>query len=157
MFSELLSLFHGSSHAQNATAVLQQQGVPEDQIQGILDAALHGAARGMHAQTEGHAEPALGLFNIFGGHSGREFLLGATAGLLRGEGLWGAAKDGAMGMITGHVAEVIAQRTGMNQEMAGQLAAVVTPFVVHYAHEKLGDHAAVTAVHGHHKHHKHHH
>ena len=43
------------------------------------------AASGLQKQTSGCAD-AVGLFNIFGGHSGREFLMGAVTGLLKGDG-----------------------------------------------------------------------
>jgi hypothetical protein len=143
MFAELLNMFHMSPQGQNAMGVLQQQGWSPDQTQQILGAALPAAANGMHMATQGHPEPAVGLFNIFGGHAGGEFLTGAITGLLRGDGIFGSFKDGAMGMIGGHIAEVIAQRTGMNPQMAGQVAAALSPFIMHYAHERLSSHPAV--------------
>jgi hypothetical protein len=157
MFAELLSSFLSSEHGQNASTHLQQQGYPPDQINDILGAAVEGGAKGMHAATEGHEEPALGLFNIFGGHAGREFLTGAVVGLLRGDGIGGALKDGVYGALAGHIAEVIAQRTGMNQSVAGELAAGLAPFIASHAHDALSSHPAVVAQHGasphHHKHH----
>jgi hypothetical protein len=148
MFGELLSMFHGSQQGQNAMSALMQRGYTPDQAQQIMGAATQGAAQGFHNATAGQGEPALGLFNIFGGHSGAEFLTGAIAGFLRGDGFVGSLGDGAMGMVGGHVAEVIAQRTGLNQRVAGEVAAVVTPFIAHYAHEKLSNHPSVVAQHG---------
>lgn len=143
MFAELLSMFHQSPQGQNAFGALSQQGWSPEQSQQILGAAMPAAANAMHMATQGHPEPAVGLFNIFGGHAGSEFLLGAVAGVLRGDGLFGGVKDGFMGMLGGHIAEVIAQRTGMNPQMAGQVAAALTPFLAHYVHERLTGHPAV--------------
>lgn len=142
MFEQMLSEFTGSTQGQNALAALQQKGFSPQAAYGLLGHAVPAATEAMHTATAGHQEPALGLFNIFGGHAGREFLTGAVAGLLRGDGLVGSLEDGGIGMISGHVAEVIALRTGMNQAVAGEVAAAVTPFIVHYAHDKLSGHPA---------------
>ena len=140
MVDQMLSQFTGSVQGQNALAALQQRGFSPDAAMGLLGHAIPAATAAMNNATSGHAEPAMGLFNIFGGHAGREFLTGAVAGLLRGDGIVGSLEDGGVGMISGHVAEVIAQRTGMNPSVAGEVAAVVTPFIVHFAHDKLSGH-----------------
>ncbi len=142
MFDQMLSEFTGSMQGQNALAALQQRGFAPAAAYGLLSHAVPAATEAMHRATTGHQEPALGLFNLFGGHAGREFLTGAVAGLLRGDGVVGSLEDGGIGMISGHVAEVVAQRTGMNQSAAGEVAAVITPFIVHYAHDKLSGHPA---------------
>src|SRR4051812_3285812 len=103
MFKELLSGFLSSSQGQSALGTLTQQGYSADDAQSLLGHAIPAAAHAMHKQTEGHAEPAVGLFNIFGGHAGRSFLEGAIAGLIRGDGFIGSLEDGGMGMISGHI------------------------------------------------------
>ena len=160
MFQELMGSFMQSEQASQAQQALSARGYPPDQVSAILDAAGPAAANAMHAQTQGHAEPALGLFNIFGGHAGAEFLTGAITGLLRGDGIVGSLEDGGMSMVAGHIGEVLAQRMGWNQRLCGEVAAIITPFVAHYVHEHLSSHPAVIAQHGaspHHKRHHHHH
>lgn len=150
MFAELLSMFHTSPQGQGAMQALQNQGMDPQHFPALMNMAMPAAANAMHqAAANGHpTEPTLGLFNILGGHAGTDFLTGAVAGLLRGDGFMGSIQDGLMGMVGGHIAEVVAQRTGMNQQAAGQIAAVLTPFVVHYVHERLSSHPTVTAQHG---------
>lgn len=139
MFDDLLSGFASSPHGQSAAQALQNKGYSPADAEGLLSHAIPAAAAAMKKQTEGHEQPHLGLFNIFGGHAKREFLIGLTEGLLRGDGVVGSLEDGAMSMVAGHIAEVVADRAGMNQEAAGTIAAIVTPFIVHYAHEKLAE------------------
>jgi hypothetical protein len=142
MFKELLSGFLTSDHGQNALGALQQQGIEGADAESLLNHATHAAAHSMHEQTKGHAEPAVGIFNIFGGHAGRSFLMGAVAGLMRGDGIMGAIKDGGMGMIGGHIAEVIAERSGLDPSTAATVSAAITPFILGYAHERLAEHPA---------------
>lgn len=143
MFQELLSGFLTSEQGTNALSALQSRGYSADDAAALLNHAVPAAVESMHQQTEGHENPGLGLFNIFGGHAGREFLLGAVAGLLRGDGVIGSLEDGGMGLIGGHIAEVVAERAGLDPTVAGEVAAVITPFIVHYAHDKLSQHSSV--------------
>lgn len=94
----------------------------------------------MHAQTEGHAEPAVGLFNIFGGHAGGSFLTGMLAGLVKGDGFGGSIKDGMLSMMTGHIADVLAPRLGVDAQTASRIAAAITPFISQFAHDRLSSH-----------------
>jgi hypothetical protein len=148
LFNDMLNAFFQSQQGQNAFGVLQQRGYNPAQAQQILGSAVPAAAEAMARASQGNQQPALGIFDIFGGHAGAEFLTGAIGGLLRGDGLVGSLEDGAMGMVGGHIAEVLAQRLGMNQRMAGEVAALVTPFIVHYAHERLSGHPAVVQQYG---------
>ena len=148
MFAELMQMFHQSPQGQQAMQAIMQRGYSQDQAWQIMQAAHAGAVNGMHQATQGNPEPHIGLFNIFGGHSGAEFLTGAIAGFLRGDGFLGSLKDGAFGMVGGHVAEYIAQYTGLNRMVAGELGAVATPFLVHYAHEKLSGHPGIVQQYG---------
>jgi hypothetical protein len=148
MFSELMSMFHQSPQGQQAMQAIMQRGYSQEQAMQIMQAAHAGAINGMNQAGQGQAEPHIGLFNIFGGHSGAEFLTGAITGFLRGDGFVGGLADGAFGMIGGHVAEYIAQYTGMNRMVAGELAAVATPFLVHFAHQRLSGHPGVVQQYG---------
>ena len=140
MFKELLSGFLGSEHGQNALGALQKQGIEGADAESLIGHATNAAAHSMHEQTKGHADPAVGLFNIFGGHAGRSFIMGAIAGLMRGDGVVGAFEDGGMGMIGGHVAEVIADKAGLDPSTAATVSAAITPFIISYVHEKLAQH-----------------
>jgi hypothetical protein len=148
MFNDLFSTFYQSQQGQNAWNVLQQRGYSPAQAQQIFGSALPAAAEALTRAGQSSQEPALGVFDLFGGHSGAEFLTGAIGGLLRGDGFVGSLEDGAMGMVGGHIAEVLAQRLGMNQRLAGEVAALVTPFIVHYAYERLSSHPAVVQQYG---------
>jgi uncharacterized membrane protein YeaQ/YmgE (transglycosylase-associated protein family) len=139
MFDDMLSGFMNSQQGRDALTALQKQGIPAGEAQNLLNHAVPAAAESMKQATAGQSDPAVGLFNIFGGHSGRSFLEGMVAGLVRGDGLVGSLEDGGMGMIGGHVAEVIAQRTGMDSSRASMIASVATPFIVHYIHTKLAN------------------
>ncbi len=139
MFAELLKEFASSEHGQNALGALQQK-FPDLDSQQIMDSAVPAAAQAMHKVTAGHAQPHVGLFNMLGGHAGRSFLAGAVAGLIRGDGIMGSLKDGVMGTLGGHVAEYLAQETGLDPQVASEVAALLTPFITHYAHDKLSTH-----------------
>lgn len=140
MIEQMMAGFMGSPQAQQAMQALAQKGFNPQQVQQIMSHASGAAAHGMAKQTAGHPQPAVGLFNIFGGHAGREFLMGAVTGLLSGDGLMGAVKDGGLSMLTGHMAEYLAPKLGIDGGTAGSIAAVLTPFVGHYVHEHLGKH-----------------
>jgi hypothetical protein len=70
MFQELIASFMQSPQAAQATEALGARGYSADQVSAIMDAAGPAAASALEKQASGHAEPALGLFNIFGGHAG---------------------------------------------------------------------------------------
>jgi hypothetical protein len=137
MFEDLLSEFTSSPHYSSAVTALQNQGIEEGQASEIINAALPAAAEAMTEQTQSHPQPEIGLFNIFGGHAGKEFLVGLTEGIVTGEGVVGSLEDGAMSMIGGHIGEVVGEKTGLPEETCGLVAAVVTPFIVRFVHEKL--------------------
>ncbi len=137
MFEDTLSEFTSSPHCESAVAALVAKGFPEGDARDYIGHAIPAAAAAMTKQTENHAEPHVGLFNLFGGHAGKEFLIGLTEGIVRGDGVLGSLEDGGMALIGGHIGEVLADRTGLPQETTGLIAATVTPFLVRYVHEKL--------------------
>ena len=143
MFQELLSGFLASDQGKNALSALQEKGYSEADATTYLEHGVAGAAESMETQGAGNAQPTVGIFDLFGGHAGREFLAGAVAGIMRGDGVVASLEDGGIGLIAGHVAEVIASRTSLDAGTAGTIASVVTPFIVHYAHEKLSTHPSI--------------
>jgi hypothetical protein len=140
MIEQMMSGFLQSQQAQQAMQALAAKGFNPQQVQQIMTHVGPAASHAMAKQTAGHAQPAVGLFNIFGGHAGREFLMGAVTGLLSGDGIMGSLKDGGMSMIAGHMAEYLAPKLGIDAGTAGAITAVLTPFVGHYVHEHLGRH-----------------
>ncbi len=149
MFEELLSSFLKSQQGQQASSILQQQhGMSEDDANNTLTHAVPVAASTLREQTEGQGNQAGGAFSILGGHAGSSFLMGAIAGLARGESLGDAMKDGVAGVVAGRIAEVISEKLGLPQAQASQIAAVIAPMLLKHAHEKLGEHPEVQAQHG---------
>lgn len=140
MIEQMMNGFVTSPEGQQAQKVLASKGFSVDQVKQIMHHVTQAASGSLHQQTHGHAEPAVGLLNVFGGHAGREFLMGAVAGLIKGDGLVGSLKDGGMGMLTGHIAEWLAPRLNVDPEVAGGIAAAVTPFVGQYVHNHLSEH-----------------
>jgi len=137
MFDDMLKGFVASSFGRDALAALQKKGIPEDEAKKFMSVAVPGAAEAMKSATAGHAQPEVKLFDLFGGHSGRSFIEGVVAGIVRGDGVVGSLEDGAMGLVGGHVAEVIASRMDVDTSKASMVASILTPFIVHYAHDKL--------------------
>jgi hypothetical protein len=136
MFDQLLSIFGQSKQGQQAYAQLQSQGYTPQQASGILTTAFPAAAQAMQQHLQGGGQ-GLGLLNITDGHYAQNFLSAAVTGLLRGEGLKGAAIDGLQGVVGGHVAEVIATRCGLPQRVAGVVGAIITPLMIDFLWEKF--------------------
>jgi hypothetical protein len=140
MFEEILAEFTSSPQAQGALEALQKQGISPDEARDLLAKSLPGAANSFTRQTEGHPQPHIGLFNIFGGHAGRDFLAGVIAGIARGDGFIGSIEDGGLGILIGHLTEYLADEAGIDGEKAGIAAAAVAPFIAHFVHDHLARH-----------------
>ena len=137
MFEELLTEFTSSTHGQNALSALQAKGFSGEDASRLLNEAVPAAREAMEGAAGSHPEPHVGLFNLFGGHAAKEFLIGVTEGIVRGDGFVGSMEDGGISLIAGHIGEVIAPRIGLSDEVAGDVAAAIAPFIVRFAHEKL--------------------
>jgi len=151
MFEQMLGSFLGSSQGQAAKDALRQRGVDEGQMQQIFAAALPAAAGSLEQQAGKQApgqSSALGAFDVLGGHAGQSFLIGAATSMLRGEGMSGAVRDGAVGVVGGRIGEALASRMGMDPRIASGLGAAIAPFVLSYAQEQLSGHPDVVAQHG---------
>jgi hypothetical protein len=139
MFEEILSQFTSSPQGQSAIAALQKQGISPQEASDLVTKSLPGAAASFGRQTEGHPDPHVGLFNILGGHAGRNFLAGLVAGLSRGDGLVGSLEDGAVGVLGGHLVEYLADEVGIDGDKASTVGAALAPFIAHFVHEKLSN------------------
>ncbi len=150
MFEEMLGSFLGSEQGRGAAQALQQKGVPEGQIQQILQAALPAAASSLEQQGSKAmpSAPALGAFDALGGHPAQSFLIAAATSMLRGEGVSGALRDGAIGIVGGRIGEALASRLNMDPQTASGIAAAITPFIVGYAQDRLAHHPDVVAQRG---------
>jgi hypothetical protein len=137
MIQELVQQFMGSPQGQTALGRLQQQGFAPQQAQAFMGAALPTAAQAFHqAQSGGLAESRpggpQGILDVGNSHYVTNFLSGAVSGLLRGEGISGAAVDGLQGVVGGHVGQVIASRFGLPQRVAGTVGAILTPLMIDF-------------------------
>jgi len=137
MFEEILKDFTSSSHGQGALAALAQNGFSPEQAQNLINGALPAAAASFTQQTAGSAHPHIGLFNLFGGHAAKDFFAGLVAGVVRGDGISGSLKDGAVGVLVGHLTEYFADSAGMDGATAGAVAAAVAPFIAGFVHQEI--------------------
>lgn len=137
MFDQLLNMFGQSRQGQAAYTQLQAQGYTPQQSAGILTTAFPAAFSAMQNAMQGNGQGGMGLLDITQSNYGTNFLSAAVTGLLRGEGIKGAAIDGVQGVVGGHVAQVIASRCGLPQRVAGTVGAIITPIMVDFIWEKV--------------------
>ncbi len=136
MFDQLLGMFGQSPQGQQAYSALQAQGYSPAQSAGILTTAFPAAVQAMqNAMTSQNGQ--LGLLDIKNSNYAMNFLTGAVSGLVRGQGMKGAAIDGLQGVVGGHVAQVIATRCGLPERVAGMLGAIVTPLMIDFLADKI--------------------
>jgi hypothetical protein len=150
VFEDMLGSFLSSTQGQQAAQALSARGIGQEQVRQILSAAFPAAASSLGKQASARSPnaPELGMFDLLGGHPGQAFLIGAATSMMRGESITEAAQDGAMSVVGAHVAEVIASRVGLDRQTAGMAAAVITPFLVGYVHDRLASHPDVVAQRG---------
>ncbi|HEY4000565.1 MAG TPA: hypothetical protein VGO93_16970 [Candidatus Xenobia bacterium] len=140
MIAEMMQSFLGSNQGQQALQALTNNGLDPQQAQTLLQHAANGAAEHFTQQTAGSAQPEVGLFNLLGGHAGKDALMGMVSGLLKGDGFGGAIKDGGLGLLVGHLGEYLAQRAGLDPTQAEQIAALLAPYIGQFVHEHLQSH-----------------
>lgn len=137
MFDQLLNVFGQSRQGQQAYNALQAQGYTPQQSANILTTAFPAAAQSLQRALQGQPGQGPGLLDIGSSNYVQNFLTGAVTGLLRGEGLKGAAVDGAQSIVGGHVATVIAARCGLPQRVAGVVGAIITPPMIDFLWDKV--------------------
>jgi hypothetical protein len=136
MFEGLFQSFMGSPHGQSALQQLGAQGFAPQQAHGIIATALPAAYQAMQGAMNGNAG-GRGLLDLGQSHYVMNFMSGAVAGLIRGDGLAGGAIDGLEGVVGGQIAEVVASRCGLPQRIAGMVGAALTPLMVRFLWEKF--------------------
>jgi len=125
---QFVSEFLGSPQGAQAAQALSAQGVGDADAQSMLSQAAEA--------THGHVEEQSA--GLLGDHAGRSFFTAFATGLVRGDGVLGSLKDGGEGVLTGRVAESLANSAGVNTGTASTIAAAATPFLVSFLKEKLG-------------------
>ncbi len=127
---ELAKTFMASSHGQQAMSALTAQGISEGDATAFLE---HGAAAA-HDHVHGEAESA----GILGAHPGRSFFAAFAAGLVKGDSIKQSLEDGAVGVVTAKVTEVLCDKAGLDSGTASTVAATATPFLMGFLREHLG-------------------
>ncbi len=125
---QLISEFLSSEHGSQATQALTAQGISADDAQQMLSQAAETA----HAHVE---EQSGGLM---GEHPGKSFFAAFAAGLVRGDGVFKSLMEGGEGILTGRVAESLAEKMGIDPSTASTVAAAATPYLVAFLKERLG-------------------
>lgn len=125
---QLVSEFLASDHGAQAIQALGEQGISEADAQQLLGHT----AEAVHAHAD---EQNAGLL---GEHSGKSFLAGFAAGLVRGDGFFKSVIDGGEGVVSGRVAEALAARAGLDPSTASAIAAAATPYVLGFLKQRAG-------------------
>lgn len=136
MLGQLFQSFTQAPQGQQAIQQLSAQGFAPNQSMGFLQSAFPAAASAFQRARGGAAGPQ-GVTDVGSSHYVTNFLSAAVTGLIRGEGIVGAAVDGLQGVVGGHVAQVIATRFGLPQRVAGTIGAIVTPLMIDFLWEKV--------------------
>jgi hypothetical protein len=129
--ANLVSSFLNSAQGRQAAATLAQQGFNPGQVQQIL---THATAAGA-SHVEQHHQDSGG---ILGNHAGLSFFAAFASGLIKGDGVLGALEDGAMGVVTGRIAEAITAKAGIDSKLADAAAAASAPYVMAFLKSHLG-------------------
>lgn len=124
---QLISEFLSSSHGAQAAQALSDQGINADDAQQMLSHAVD--VTHAHAQEQSTASGEE--------HTGRNFLAGFAAGLVRGDGFFKSLFEGGEGILTGKVAAALAERMGIDPGTASTVAAAATPYIAAFLKEKL--------------------
>ena len=125
---QLVSEFLASDHGAQAVQALGAQGISEADAQQLLG----------HATEAVHDTASEQSGGLMGEHSGKSFLAGMAAGLVRGDGFFKSILDGGEGMVSGRVAEALAARAGLDPSTASAIAAAATPYVLGFLKQRAG-------------------
>ena len=125
---QLVAEFLASEHGAQAVQALGAQGVSESDAQQLLGTA----AQAVHAHVDSQNT------GLLGEHAGKSFFSAFAAGLVHGDGFFKSLVDGGEGVVTGRVAEAMAERSGVDPSTASTLAAAATPFVLSFLKQRLG-------------------
>jgi hypothetical protein len=121
--------FMASGQGAGALGALQAQGLDPNTAQNVLQHAA--------AAAHGHVESVSQGSGILGAHPGTSFFAAFAAGMIKGDGIWGSIVDGGEGVLTGRIAEAVADKAGVDSGTASAVAAAATPYIVSYFKGKL--------------------
>lgn len=124
---QLVSEFLASDHGSQAAQALADQGVNPDDAQQMLSQAAEAAHGHLEEQSAG----------LLGNHAGGSFLAAFASGLVHGDGLVKSLEDGGEGILSGRVAESLAEKMGVSPDTAATVAAAATPYLTSFLKEKL--------------------
>lgn len=127
---ELISTFMQSSHGQSALSALTAQGHSETDAAAYLGHGVNAA----HDHVHDHATEG----GILGAHPGRSFFAAFAAGLVRGDSVLQALEDGAAGVVSAKITEVLCDRAGLDSNTASTIAATATPYLLGFLREHIG-------------------
>lgn len=125
---QFISEFLNSEHGAQAVQALGAQGVSEADAQQLL---THAAGASYAQVEEQHS-------GVMGEHAGKSFFSAFASGLVRGDGFLKSLVDGGEGVMSGRVAESLAERAGLDPSTASAVAAAATPYVVGFLKQKFG-------------------
>jgi len=125
---QLASEFLASEHGNLATQALGAQGISADDAQKMLSQVAETAHGHVEEQNSG---------GLLGEHAGKSFFASFASGLVRGDGFFNSLVEGGEGILTGKVAESLAEKMGVDPSTASTIAAAATPYVVAFLKERL--------------------
>ncbi len=126
MFDQLAKQFLGSDQGSSiVNDVAAQTGIGKDQAEVAVEATAEGAAE--------HLGDAGGLANLLSGGGG---LMGLAGSFLGGGGGGGAAGT-VPPEVAGKIAEFVAEKTGLSEDVATSVVNAVLPKVIEYAKDKM--------------------
>jgi hypothetical protein len=128
--ADLFQRFMSSDSGQQALGALQSQGISPDDAQTYLQHATQAVADHVddHAQSHG----------LLGDSPGTSFFAAFASGLVKGDGVFGALEDGAMGIVTARVTEALCDKAGLDSGTAATVAAAATPYIASFVKQHLG-------------------
>jgi hypothetical protein len=129
--ASLVSSFAGSAQGREAAAALARQGFDPRQVQQILHHATSAGA----AHVEQHHKDSGGLL---GNHAGLSFFAAFASGIIKGDGVLGSLEDGAIGVVTGRIAEALTAQMGIDSKLADAAAAASAPYVMGFLKKHIG-------------------
>jgi hypothetical protein len=136
MLDALLNQFTSSPQGSEALQTLKQEhGLSEGDAQSALSAAATGAADALGGGSEAQGGGGGGIGSLLGGLAqggGAQGIMGALGGLAGGGGLAGALSGGAAAGVIDKIADVVAQKTGINKQTAVSVATTVLPHIVKF-------------------------
>ena len=128
--SEIFQRFISSDSGQQAMSALQAQGITPDDAQTYLAHATQAVGEHVNDHAESHG--------LLGDHPGKSFFAAFASGLVKGDGVFGALEDGAVGVVTARVTQALCDKAGLDSGTASVIAAAATPYIMSFMKQHLG-------------------